>query len=72
MNLAPVQDQAIHARMSLIVGSTTFDRLFDASGLMSWTGIFFTSLPRTREIAAEINDNYSIHIATIASGILKQ
>lgn len=28
MHLTPVQDQAIAARMALIVGATTFDRLF--------------------------------------------
>ena len=28
MKLTPVQDQAIAARMALVVGATTFDRLF--------------------------------------------
>jgi hypothetical protein len=28
MKLTPVQDQAIAARMALVVGGTTFDRLF--------------------------------------------
>jgi phage FluMu protein Com len=32
MKLSPVQDQAIAARMALVVGAATFDRLFAETG----------------------------------------
>jgi hypothetical protein len=60
MNLTEVQDQAIWARMALIVGAKTFDRLF--------AGIYFGELDRDilfvyakdEETAAEVEDDFSL------------
>ena len=41
MKLSPVQDQAIAARMALVVGATTFDRLFAGVQFMRLTAIFY-------------------------------
>jgi hypothetical protein len=58
MKISRVQDQAMAARMALIVGADNFDRLF--------RGVYATDEYR----AAEIEDTFSLHISTIASGIL--
>ena len=70
--LTPVQDQAIAARMALIVGAPTFDRLFLGIRFAETKGEFLFVFAKDEEAAAEIEDLFSLHIATIASGILKR
>jgi hypothetical protein len=48
MKLDSVQDQAIQARMALIVGAKTFDRLFAGIRFDELDG-YLLYLPRTRE-----------------------
>lgn len=72
MKLTEVQDQAIQARMALIVGAETYDRLFAGIRFDEVDGYLLYVLAKNEEIAAEIEDNYGLHIATIATGILKQ
>lgn len=72
MILTPVQDQAIAARMALVVGAATFDRLF--------IGVRFDEVDRDllyvyakdEETAAEMEDNFALHISIIAADILKR
>ena len=48
MNLTPVQDQAIAARMALVVGGATFDRLFAGVRFGGPTGAGLSSAARAR------------------------
>jgi hypothetical protein len=71
MKLSPVQDQAIAARMALIVGATTFDRLFPGVQFHKVDGDLLYVFARDEEAAAEMEDRFSLHISIIATGILK-
>jgi hypothetical protein len=72
MQLTDVQDQAIQARMALIVGATIFDRLFAGIRFDETDGPLLYVYAKDEETAAEIEDNFSLHIANLATGILKQ
>ena len=68
MQLSPIHDQAIAARMALIVGGPTFDRLF--------AGVRFDEVVRDilfvyskDETASEIEESFAVHIAIIATDI---
>jgi len=63
MKLTKVQDQAIQARMALIVGAETFDRLFAGIRFDETDGPLLYVYVGSEKIAAEIEDNYSLHIA---------
>lgn len=72
MKITDVDNLAIQARMALIVGARTFDRLFGAIRFDELDGYLLYVYAKDEETAAEIEDNYSLHIAIIATGILKQ
>jgi hypothetical protein len=72
MNITLVQDQAIQARMALIVGAKTFDRLFASIRFDETDGPLLYVYAKDEETAAEIEDNFALHIATVASSILKR
>ena len=72
MKLDPVQDYAIQARMALIVGAKNFDRLFAGIRFDELDGFLLYAFAKDEEAAAEIEDEFSLHIAIIASSILKQ
>jgi len=72
MILTPIQDQAIAARMALIVGATTFDRLFAGVRFDELDGDIFYVYAQDEATAAEMEDTFALHISTIASGILKR
>jgi hypothetical protein len=63
-----VQDQAIAARMALIVGADNFDRLFRGVRFDEVDGDIAYAADEYR--AAEIEDNFALHISIIASAIL--
>jgi hypothetical protein len=67
MKISLIQDQAIAARMALIVGADNFDRLFDE---FDGTVLYVYAIDEYR--AAEIEDTFALHISTIAGGILKR
>ena len=71
MKLSPVQDQAIAARMALVVGAATFDRLFAGVEFHETDGDLLYVFARNEEVAAEMEDRFSLHISIIATGILK-
>jgi len=60
--LTPVQDQAIAARMALIVGAETFDRLFRGIRFAEIKDEFLFVYAQDEGTAAEIEDHYSLHI----------
>jgi hypothetical protein len=72
MHLTPVQDQAIAARMALIVGGATFDRLFAGVRFDEVDGDVLFVYAKNEETAAEMEDNFALHISIIATEILKQ
>jgi len=72
MQLTLVQDLAIQARMALAVGTKTFDRAFAGVRFAETDGPLLYVYAKDEEAAAEIEDHYALHIARIATGILKQ
>jgi hypothetical protein len=72
MHLNSIQDQAIAARMALIVGGATFDRLFAGVRFDEVDGDILYVYARDEETAAEKEDNFTLHISIIATDILKR
>jgi hypothetical protein len=72
MQLTPVQDQAIAARTALIVGGATFDRLFAGVRFDEVDGDVLYVYARGEEVAAEMEDNFALHISIVATAILKR
>jgi hypothetical protein len=69
--ITSIQDQAIAARMALIVGAATFDRLFAGIQFDEVDGDILFVYAKDEETAAEIEDNFALHISIIATEILK-
>jgi hypothetical protein len=72
MILTPVQDEAITARMALIVGGTTFDRLFSGVRFDEVDGDILYVYAKNEETAAEMEDSFALHISIIATDILQR
>ena len=72
MQLTLVQDQAIAARMALIVGGATFDRLFAGVRFDEVDGDILYVYAKDEVTAAEIEDNFALHISIVATDILKR
>ena len=70
MKLSQVEDQAIQARMALIVGAKTFDRLFTGIRFGETDGSMLYAYAKNEDVASEIEDEFSLHIATVASKII--
>lgn len=69
MKLTEVQQQAIQARMSLIVGARTYDRLFLGVTFDEVAEATLYAFARTEELAAEIEETYALHLSIVASQI---
>ena len=63
MRLTSVQDQAIAARMALIVGGITFDRLFAGARFDEVDGDLLYVFAKDEETAAEMEESFSLHIS---------
>jgi len=72
MHLNSIQDQAITARMALIVGGTTFDRLFSGVRFDEVDGDILYVYAKNEETAAEMEDSFALHISIIATDILQR
>jgi hypothetical protein len=72
MRLTIVQNQAITARMALVVGADNFDRLFRGVQFDEFDGTVLYVYAVDEYRAAEIEDTFALHISTIASGILQR
>jgi hypothetical protein len=70
MQLTEVQDQAIQARMALIVGARTFDRLFAGARFDEADGDILFVYAKDEDTADKIEDKFVLHISIIASKIL--
>jgi hypothetical protein len=71
MHLTLVQEQAIAARMALIVGAKEFDRLFAGVQFSEVDGDILFCFAMNEELAAEMEDKYALHISIVATDILK-
>lgn len=69
MKLTDVQQQAIQARLNLIVGATTYDRLFLGATFDEITDRILYVFARTEELAAEIEETYALHLSIVAGQI---
>ena len=72
MILTPVQDQAIAARMALVVGGATFDRLFIGVRFDEVDGDLLYVYAKDEGTAAEMEDKFALHVSIIATDILKR
>ena len=72
MKLTEIQNLAIQARMALIVGARTFDRLFAGIRFAEADGGLLYVYAKDEETAADIEDDYALDISVVASAILKQ
>jgi hypothetical protein len=72
MQLTSIEDQAITARMALIVGGMTFDRLFSGVRFDELDGDLLYVYAKDEETAAEMEDSFALHISIIATEILKR
>ena len=70
MQLTDVQDQAIQARMALIVGAATFDRMFAGVRFDELDGDILFVYAKDEDIAAEMEDEFALHISIVASQIV--
>lgn len=72
MKLTLVDDQAIAARIALIVGAETFDRLFQGVRFGEIQHDILVVYAKDEQSAAEIEETFALHISIIVSGILKR
>jgi hypothetical protein len=72
MQLTEVQNLAIQARMALMVGARTFDRLFAGIHFDEADGPLLYAFAKDESAAAEIEDEFTMHIALVASQILRR
>lgn len=72
MIVTEVQDHAIAARMALIVGADRFDHLFRAVRFDEVDGDILYVYARDEDAAAQMEDEFALHISIIASKILER
>jgi hypothetical protein len=72
VQLSETQNLAIQACIALIVGAKAFDRLFASVRFDEADGPLLFAYAKDEETASEIEDNYALRIAIIASRILKR
>lgn len=72
MELSQVQDYAIQARLAAILGGRVFYRVFAGVRFAEVDGPLLYVYARDERCAAEIEDDFSLLIADIASRILKR
>ena len=72
MKLTTIQDQAIQARMAGLVGADVFDRLFIGIHFDEMYDTMLYAFVEDEAKAAEIEDEFSQHIAAVASMVLKK
>ncbi len=72
MELTLIQDYAIQARMAAVLGASEFDRVFAGIRFAEVDGPLLYVYARNESTAAEIEDDFALLIADIASRILRQ
>jgi hypothetical protein len=69
MKLSEVHQQAIQARMSLIVGAQNFDRLFLGAIFEEVADGILYVFARTEGVANEIEERFALHLTIVASQV---
>lgn len=72
MELTLVQDYAIQAQIAAVLGASVFDRVFAGARFAEVDGPLLYVYARDEQAAAEIEDDFSLLIAEIASRILER
>jgi hypothetical protein len=72
MELTLIQDFAIQARVAAVIGAVAFDRVFAGVRFAETDGPLLYVYARDEQCAAEIEDDFSLLIAEIASRILNR
>jgi hypothetical protein len=70
MELTYIQDLAIQAKVAQVIGAKAFDRVFAGVRFAETEGPLLCAYASNEESAAEIEDDFSLLIANIASRIL--
>jgi hypothetical protein len=72
MELSLIQDYAIQARLAAVIGPTVFDRVFTGVKFAETDGPLLYVYASDEHSAGEIEDDFSLLIASVASRILKR
>lgn len=72
MKLNEIQDYAIQARVAAVLGATVFDRVFAGIRFAEIDGPLLYVYARNEASAGEIEDDFSLMIADVASRILRR
>lgn len=72
MRISLVEEQAITARMALVVGADEFDRLFLGIQFGEVEGDILYAYAPEADLAEELEEKYSLHMSIIAADILKR
>jgi hypothetical protein len=72
VNLTDVQDHAIQALVALILGRTSYDRLFAGIRFDELDEGILIAYAKDDATADETEDNFALHISIVASEILKK
>jgi hypothetical protein len=71
MELSLIQDYAIQARLAAVIGATVFDRVFAGIRFAETDGPLLYVYAKDEQSAVEIEDDFSLLVADIASRILQ-
>lgn len=72
MKLSLIENFALQARIAAVVGAEEFDRLFAGVDFAEVEDSILYINAADSEAADEIEDSYSVHIAKLATGILRR
>ncbi|WP_027548173.1 hypothetical protein [Bradyrhizobium sp. WSM2254] len=72
MQLSEIHDYAIQARMAQIIGARRFDRLFAGARFDEVDGDILFVYVKDEDTAAQIQDEFALHISIISSKILER
>jgi hypothetical protein len=70
MELTYTQDLAIQAKVASVIGANVFDKVFAGVRFAETDGPLLYVYARNEECAADIEDDFSLLIANIASRVL--
>lgn len=72
MDLSDAQDYAIQAKLAGVTGATVFYRVFASVRFAEVDGPLLYVYAKDESIAAEIEDDFALVIADLATEVLKQ
>jgi hypothetical protein len=71
MELTYTQDLAIQAKVAQVIGSEVFDRVFAGVRFVEIDGPLLYVYAKDEQVSAEIEDDFSLLIADVASKLFK-